>query len=144
MDGDRVPSRDIITRYLIRTAAIVFLVFLVSFIGVILGVVDFVFPFTKWLEASKRNDMALGYVRSQFQSKFQRALSQLNRATSTVRGRILFHSWGGASLMLLCFNLGIISGCIGVRSFIGGSQAEEQREDDLFPPSSIHGCRHDR
>ncbi|KAH7428867.1 hypothetical protein KP509_09G020700 [Ceratopteris richardii] len=125
MDGDRVPSGDINTRYLTGTAAFVFLVFLVSFVGVILGVVQFVFPFSKWLDASKRNDMALGYVRSQFKSKFHRALSQLNRATSTVRGRILFHSCGGASLMLLCFVLGIISVCIGVRSFFGGNRAEE-------------------
>ncbi|KAI5077385.1 hypothetical protein GOP47_0007209 [Adiantum capillus-veneris] len=125
MDGDRVPSGDINARYLVGSAAFLVSVFLVLSLGIIFGAVQCVFPLSKCLGAHKRNDVALGWVSSQVTSKLHRALSHLSRNTSALRGRIRSSSCAGASLVVLCFLLSVISVCIGVRSFFGGNGAEE-------------------
>lgn len=125
MDGDRVPSGDINARYLTGLAAFLFLILLVLLFGVIFGVVQCVLPLGKWLGAHKRTDVASGWVPSEVPSKLHRALSQLNRNTSALRGRIRLSSCGGVCLTLLCILLGVMLLCIGVRSFFGGNGAQE-------------------
>lgn len=125
MDGDRVPSGDLTARYLVGSAAFLVLISLILLFGVICGTVRCVFPLSKCLSTGKRSDMSSVWVRPQVTSRLHRALSRLNRSSSAIRGRIRLSSCAGASLLLLCFFISVVSVCIGVRSFFGGNGAEE-------------------
>lgn len=131
MDGDRVPSGDLAARYFLGSMAFLVLVSLVLLFGIVVGVVRCVFPLSMCFSAGKRSDVPYIWVRPQVTSKLHRALSRLNRSSSAIRGRVKLSSCAGASLLLLCFFISIVSVCVGVRSFFGGNGAEE--------PYPVHG-----
>ncbi|MCO5556846.1 hypothetical protein L7F22_010400 [Adiantum nelumboides] len=125
MDGDRVPSGDFYARYLLGTVAFMALLLIVLLFGIILGVVRCVFPLSKCLSTGKRSGMPPVWVQPQVTSTLHRALSRLNRGSSAIKGRVRLNSFAGATLLFLCFVMGVVLVCIGVRSFFGGNRAEE-------------------
>ncbi|KAH7445702.1 hypothetical protein KP509_01G021000 [Ceratopteris richardii] len=125
MDGDRVPSGDINTRFLLGTASLLGLVLIILLVGIILGVVRCVFPLSKCLSMGKRHDSQSVWVQPQVTSTVNRVLSRLNRGSSAIKGRVKLNSFAGISLLVICFALGLVLVCIGVQSFFGGNGAEE-------------------
>eukprot|EP00249_Psilotum_nudum_P019997 c27513_g1_i2 orf=543-2864(+) len=125
MDGDKVPSGDPSTRYLLGSMAFLVLILLILLLGVILGVVQCVFPLGKCLRAGKRSDTSLLWVHPHVTSRLHRALFRLNRGSTLIRGRIHCSTCGCVSLVLVCVIFSVLSVCFGVKFLFGGNGAEE-------------------
>lgn len=127
MDGDRVPSGDPSSRFILGCASVAVVTVLVVLLGVLLGAVKCIIPL-KWCiyNSGKKSTPFLAWERSSmFSSKVRRFCSRLNRAPSFLRGWIKPNTCAGRVVVSIIFVLGVALMCIGVKYIYGGNGAEE-------------------
>ncbi|KAA8534491.1 hypothetical protein F0562_032008 [Nyssa sinensis] len=126
IDGDRVPSGEVIRRFVLGCAAVVAVASLLILVGMLLGAVKCIIPLS-WCphNMGKRSDVFLGWERSNFLSSRVRQLcSRLNRVSSYLRGRIKPNTYAGKLVLTLIFVVGVVLMCTGVRYICGGNGAQ--------------------
>jgi hypothetical protein len=121
MDGDRVPSSDLLIKYTIGSAALLVLLVLNILVGVLFGCVRFVFP-AGCILPSKRNDTLLPRIHLQFIPRIYKAV---NRSSPILRGRMWMRLCMGFLLLLFVFILCVCAVSMVVKCFFGGNGAEE-------------------
>ncbi|GLT66757.1 hypothetical protein SLA2020_391060 [Shorea laevis] len=127
MDGDRVPSGDIVHRNILGCASVAAVAGIVVLLGVLLGAVNCVIPLN-WCAnySGKRSDTLLVWERADlFSLKLRRFCSRLNRIPSFLRGRIKPNTYAGRFVLALIFAFGVALMCTGVNKFYGGNGADE-------------------
>jgi len=121
MDGDRVPSSDLLIKYTIGSAALLVLLALNILVGVLFGCVRFVFP-AGCILPSKRSDTLLPHIHLQL---IPRIYKTLNRSSPILRGRMWLRLCMGFLLLLFVFILCVCAVSMVVKCFFGGNGAEE-------------------
>ncbi|PRQ56491.1 putative hexosyltransferase [Rosa chinensis] len=127
MDGDRVPSGDSVHRFIVGSASVAIVAILVILLGVLLGAVKCMIP-PNWCthNSGKRSDAFMACERSYLcSSKLRRFCSRLNRAVSSLRGRIKPNTCAGRLVLAIYLAFGVAAMCTGVKYIYGGSGAEE-------------------
>uniref|UniRef100_A0A5B6ZHR0 Glucosamine inositolphosphorylceramide transferase 1 n=1 Tax=Davidia involucrata TaxID=16924 RepID=A0A5B6ZHR0_DAVIN len=127
IDGDRVPSGEVIRRFILGCAAVVAVAALVILVGMLLGAVKCIIPLS-WCphNIGKRSDVFLGWERSNFlSSRIRQLRSRLNRVSSFLRGRIKPNTSAGKLVLTLMCVVGAVLMCTGVRYIYGGNGAQE-------------------
>ncbi|KAA8539216.1 hypothetical protein F0562_025908 [Nyssa sinensis] len=127
MDGDRVPSGDIVRRFILGCASVVAVAALVILVGMLVGAVKCIIPLS-WCPHNirKRSDALLGWERSNlFSSRLRQFCSRLNRASSFLRGRIKPNTYAGKLVLTFIFVVGVALMCTGVGYIYGGNFAQE-------------------
>ncbi|GKU91617.1 hypothetical protein SLEP1_g5467 [Rubroshorea leprosula] len=127
MDGDRVPSGDIVHRIILGCAFVAAVAGVVVLLGVLLGAVNCIIPLNWCADYSgKRSDTLLAWERADmFSLKVRRFCSRLNRIPSLLRGRIKSNSYSGRFVLALIFASGVALMCAGVKNIYGGNGANE-------------------
>ncbi|KAI3864874.1 hypothetical protein MKX03_031549 [Papaver bracteatum] len=127
MDGDRVPSGDIVHRHFMGSMALVAVAALVILVGLLIGAINCIVPLS-WCSQSlgKRSDAFSTWERpSSLSSKLRRICTRLNRMSSFARGRMKPHSCSGKLFSSLVFVIAVALVCFSVKYIYGGSGAEE-------------------
>ncbi|XP_059628397.1 glucosamine inositolphosphorylceramide transferase 1 [Cornus florida] len=126
MDGDRVPSGDIVRRFILGCASILAVAALVTLVGMLLGPVRCIVPLS-WCphNMGKRSDAFLAWERSNSSSRVRQFCSRLNRVSLLLRGRIKPNTCAGKSALTLIFIVGVALMCTGVRYIFGGNGGQE-------------------
>ncbi|XP_047332218.1 glucosamine inositolphosphorylceramide transferase 1 [Impatiens glandulifera] len=126
-DGDRVPSGDLVRRFVLGCSSLMALVFIVVLIGVLFGIVKCVVPLS-WCphNMEKRSDSFLDLEKSKFYSSRVRKLcTRFNRAISFLQSRIRLNSCAGKFVLVAVFLIGVSLAITSVRQIYGGNGAEE-------------------
>ncbi|KAG8645308.1 hypothetical protein MANES_10G053900v8 [Manihot esculenta] len=127
MDGDRVPSGDLVHRFLIGCASLASVAAIVVVLGLLLGAVKCIIPLN-WCAyySGKRSDTLLVWERSNaFSSKVRRFCGRLNRAASSLRIKIRLNTWAGRLVLAVIFTVGVVLIFTSVKYIYGGNGAEE-------------------
>lgn len=127
LDGDRVPSGDVMHRFVLGSASVLAVAVLVVLVGMLLGAVKCIVPLS-WCphDIGKRSDASLALERSNvFSSKLRLFCSRMNRGCSSLRTRIRPDTWTGTLVVVSVVVLAVVLMCTGVGYIYGGSGAEE-------------------
>ncbi|KAE8721549.1 Glycosyltransferase family protein 64 protein C5 [Hibiscus syriacus] len=127
MDGDRVPSGDLVHRLFLGCASVAAVTGLILLLGVLIGAVNCIAPLN-WCSdySGKRSDTLIAWERANdFSSKVRWVFSRLNRTPSYLRSWIKPNTCTGKLVLALVFVLGVVLSCIGVTLIYGGNGAEE-------------------
>ncbi|XP_065870295.1 glucosamine inositolphosphorylceramide transferase 1 [Euphorbia lathyris] len=127
MDGDRVPSGDMVHRFLIGCASIAAVTAIIVILGLLLGAVKCIIPLN-WCAyySGKRSDTLLVWERPNvFSSKVRRFCGRLNRAASSLRVKIRPNTWAGRLAFTMIFVVGVALMFTSVKYIYGGNGAEE-------------------
>ncbi|KAF2318433.1 hypothetical protein GH714_007454 [Hevea brasiliensis] len=127
MDGDRVPSGDLVRRFVLGCASLAAVTAIVVVLGVLLGAVKCIIPLN-WCAyySGKRSDTLLVWERSNaFSSKVRRFCGRLNRAASSLRVKIRPNTWAGRLVLAVIFAVGVALIFTSVKCFYGGNGADE-------------------
>ncbi|CAL9086892.1 unnamed protein product [Musa acuminata var. zebrina] len=127
MDGDRVPSGDVVRRLLIGYSAFGAAIVLVILSGVFLSAIKCNLPLSQCLHFSrKRNDVLQSQEHHlQHCSLFRWLCSHLNNMTSPLGGRIRPNTCTGQSILAIIFVVVVSLTCIGTHYVYGGNGAGE-------------------
>ncbi|XP_043813541.1 glucosamine inositolphosphorylceramide transferase 1 isoform X2 [Manihot esculenta] len=127
MDGDRVPSGDLVHRFFIGCASLAAVAAIVVVLGLLLGAVKCIIPLN-WCAyyLGKRSDTLLVWERSNaFSSKVRRFCGRLNRAASSLRTKIRLNTWAGRLVLAAIFTVGIALTFTSIKYIYAGNGAEE-------------------
>lgn len=133
MDGDRVPSGDSASRFILGCVSILAVAALVVLLGVLLGAVKCLIPLN-WCPHNlrKRSDTLLLRERpNMLTTKLRWMCTRLNRIPACLRAWIRPNSCTGKVVLLLIVILGVGLMCNGVTYMYGGNGAE--------PPYPVNG-----
>ncbi|KAI9118694.1 hypothetical protein K1719_010139 [Acacia pycnantha] len=123
MDGDRVSDGDLVRRFIIGYASIIGAAFLIVLMGVLLGLVNCIFPLN-WIvhSSGKRNVSFMAWERSNlFLIRFS---SRVNRALTSIRVKIKHSTCARRLLLTVIFAMAVGLVCHGVKNIYGGNGSE--------------------
>ncbi|RWV80921.1 hypothetical protein GW17_00057726 [Ensete ventricosum] len=119
MDGDRVPSGDSTTRFLLGCTFTLLLLLLVMSIGFLVGAVNCC------VASSRRNESSWLRTRPHINLRARRYLAGMNRYGSSIRARVNPKTCSGKLVLSFLVLVGIAFACTSVHFLLGGSGAEE-------------------
>lgn len=127
MDGDRVPSGDLVHRFILGCGSLLAVALLVVLMGLLLGPIKCLIPLS-WCphNIGKRSDSLLGReTTSSFSFKLRHFCSRLNGVCYALRGMVKHNIYVEKLVLVLIFACGVALTCIGVSFIYGGDGAQE-------------------
>ncbi|WOL03006.1 glycosyltransferase family protein 64 [Canna indica] len=119
MDGDRVPSGDTTTRFVLGCTFILLLFLLVVFMAFLVGAVNCC------VALNRRNESSWFKTRPHINFKARRCLAGMNRYGSSIRARLNPKTCSGKFVLSFLSVVGIAFVCMSVQLVFGGNGAEE-------------------
>ncbi|CAL9107483.1 unnamed protein product [Musa textilis] len=119
MDGDRVPSGDSTTRFLLGCTFTLLLLSLIMSIGFFVGAVNCC------VTSSRRNESSWLRTRPHVNLRARRYLAGMNRYGSSIRARVNPKTCSGKVVLSFLVLVGMAFACTSVHFLLGGNGAEE-------------------
>lgn len=127
MDGDRVPSGDLVHRFILGLGSFIAVALLVLIMGLLLGAIECLIPLN-WCPHNirKRSDSLLAPEESNlFLFKLREFCSRLNGACYALRGMFKLNTCIGKLVIVFIFAACVSLMCTGVRLIYEGNGAQE-------------------
>lgn len=125
MDGDRVPSGDLVRRFVTGYTSMALATILIALMGVILGFVNCIIPLNWYIYGSGKRSSATFERSNLFSSRVIRFCSRLNRALTFIQGKIKHNTFVRRFVLAIIFSVGARLMCKGVKNIYGGNGSEE-------------------